>query len=162
MKTLIVYGTKYGYAKECASHLKTLLSGDVEMAEAASAVNLSVPTYDQVIIGGSIYMGKVQKSVRDFCIQHEAVLAEKKVGLFLCCGLPENFAQNLEAAFPETLRKRAASTECFGGRMDISRMGFLHRTVAKMMTKSVEEGKTPPVQAFPEHIQRMAEHMQGV
>ncbi len=155
MKTLIVYGTTYGYAKECAVRLKALLPGDVEVADAVGAAKLSIPAYDQVIIGGSVYMGKVQKPVRNFCIQHEAVLAEKKLGLFLCCGLPEDFDRNLSAAFPEVLVKNAVSTECFGGRMAPSQMSFIHRTVVQLMAKN-QKGNTAAVQEFPEHIQRMA------
>lgn len=161
MKTLIVYGTTYGYAQDCAHQLKALLAGDVEVADAESAAVIALTSYDQVIVGGSVYMGKVQKSVRHFCVQNQDALLEKRLGLFLCCGLPEDFTRNTEAAFPEPLRKRALSSECFGGRMDVSKMSFIHRTVAQLMAKD-EKGKPAVVQAFPEHIQRMAEHFKGV
>lgn len=156
MNTLIVYGTTYGYAQDCAHQLKNRLPGSVEVVDALSAMALSLTPYDQVIIGGSVYMGQIQKPVRAFCLQNQEALREKRIGLFLCCGLAEDFTKNLEAAFPEALRSRALSMECFGGQMNLSKMSFIHRTVASMMTKSVASGKTPPVAALPENISRMA------
>ena len=62
MKTAIVYATKYSCTKECAEILKTYLHGEVNILSAkADKINLS--QYDAVFIGGSVYMGKIQKAV---------------------------------------------------------------------------------------------------
>ena len=66
MKTAIVYATKYGCTKECAQILKTYLHGEVNILSAkADKINLS--QYDAVFIGGSVYMGKIQKEITQFC-----------------------------------------------------------------------------------------------
>lgn len=157
MKTLIVYGTTYGYAQECAHTLKSLLRGDVEAVDAKNALTLSLASFDQVVIGSSVYMGQVQKSVKKFCALRKEELMDKRLGLFLCCGSPESFSQTLATAFPEELRKQFISTECFGGRIDPSKMNLLHRTIMRMITKSAASGKTPSIIECPENIQKMAQ-----
>lgn len=159
MKTLIVYGTTYGHAKACAEQLKGLLTTEAAVMDAVQAQSLSLAEYDQVIVGGSIYMGKVQKSVRDFCTQHQQALLDKKLGLFLCCGLPKEWEKNAAAAFPEDLRKHAAAVENFGGRADLSKMGFIHRTLTQMMAKSTAGDNNGGMLEQPENIRRMAEIM---
>lgn len=159
MKTLIVYGTTYGYAKECAQRLKSLLPEDVEVVDAKSAMTLALEPYDQIIIGGSVYMGQVQKTVRKFCTQQLIPLQKKKIGLFLCSGQPDNFDKDVAAAFPEELRRQAISIEPFGGRMDPSKMNLIHRLITNMVAKSNDKGKAAPIQELPENIQRMADAM---
>lgn len=60
MRTLIVYISNHGCAKDCAYELKKLLP-----REATDVVNLKKNTmpvfdpYDTVILGGSIHLGKL-------------------------------------------------------------------------------------------------------
>ena len=64
MKIAIVYATKYGCTKKCAEILKSYLHGEVSIHSAkADKINLS--RYDAVFIGGSVYMGKIQKEIKN-------------------------------------------------------------------------------------------------
>ena len=62
MKAAIVYATKYGCTKKCAEMLKTYLNGEADILSAKSD-KISLAQYDTVFIGGSVYMGKIQKEI---------------------------------------------------------------------------------------------------
>ncbi|MGE5494505.1 MAG: flavodoxin domain-containing protein [Burkholderiales bacterium] len=159
MKTLIVYGSTYGYAEECVQRLAKALNGEVTVVNAEKERIPGISGFDTVIAGGSVYMGQVQKGVKKFLEENVAELSGKKLGLFLCCGLPENFEQNANNNFPEALREKAAAVVCFGGELRTEKMKFMHRAITKMMKKANEkegkEGATP----MPENIGKLAQIM---
>lgn len=76
MRTLILFATKYGTADKCAHLLKCQLDGEVTIQPIDAAESLN--GYDTVVIGGSIYMGKLQPTVIRFCRQNQALLLKKK------------------------------------------------------------------------------------
>lgn len=101
MNTLIVYSTKYGCTEKCASILSKKLMGKVELCnlKIGSIPNLS--EYDKVIIGGSIYIGKIQKEVSEFCSRNLDVLKDKKIGLFICAMQKDDAIETeINTAFP--------------------------------------------------------------
>ena len=158
---MIVYGSTYGYAKECVRQLTGKLEGEVVAVNAMTGAIPSIKGFDQMIIGGSIYMGQIQKKVKEFCTVNASELGGKKLGLFLCCGLPENFEQSMKNSFPEKLLEKAAVKENFGGELRVGKMKFLHKMMTNMMLKASEkEGKQPP-KAAPENILKLAEAMNG-
>ena len=62
MKTLIVYSSKHGTAEKSANILKSKLTGDVDVVNIMLFAPTNLDKYDNIILGGSIYIGKVQKS----------------------------------------------------------------------------------------------------
>ena len=78
MKTLIAYGSKHGAAAKCAVILKEKIRGEVEMINLQQIQNIALKDYDNVIIGGSIYAGAIQKQVTAFCSQNLEILKQKK------------------------------------------------------------------------------------
>lgn len=161
MKTLIVYGSTYGYASDCVQRLKAMLKGEVAVADAEKGGVPEIGGFDAVIIGGSVYMGKIQKSVKQFCEQNAAALAAKKLGLFLCCGLPEEFEQSLKNSFPAALLESAAVKACFGGELRMDRMKFVHKAITNMMVKANEKSGKQGAAPLPENIEKLAEAMNG-
>lgn len=61
MKNLIVYATKHGTAKKCAEMLKTRLNGETVLANVKETPP-DLEDFDTVVLGGSIYIGKMQKN----------------------------------------------------------------------------------------------------
>ena len=41
--------------------------------------------YDCIVVGGSIYAGRIHPKVAGFCARNLDVLFQKKLGLFICC-----------------------------------------------------------------------------
>ncbi len=159
MKTLIVYGSIYGYSEECARKLKNLLGEETVLVNALKDPIPSLELFDGVVIGGSIYMGQIQKQIKKFIKEHLKELLQKRVCLYMCCALVDNFSVELENSFPDELIQSAVDIESFGGRLCIDKMSFMHRTMTKMMMKvAAKEGK-PPVSEFPQHIEKLAQAM---
>jgi len=67
MKTIIIYGSTYGYTKECAERLKEYLDGEVMLVDATAGTITPIDKFDNIVIGGSIYMGQIQKKVKAYC-----------------------------------------------------------------------------------------------
>ena len=78
MKTMIIYSTTYEYTKECAETLKEYLWGEVIVVNAMSDVIPQLDEIDNVLIGGSIYMGQIQKNMKEFCTSNVALLKDKR------------------------------------------------------------------------------------
>jgi menaquinone-dependent protoporphyrinogen oxidase len=158
MKTLILYATQYGFTADCVQTLSKKLAGEVTTADLQKEKAPDINGYDSVIVGGSVYMGRVQEEVKAFCAKNADALAKKNVGLFLCCGLPANFHQHVENAFPAALVQKAKAVACFGGELRMDRMKFLHKTLAKAMSKNAAE--LPKLN--PQAIDEMADTMNAV
>ncbi|HWQ99004.1 MAG TPA: flavodoxin domain-containing protein [Clostridia bacterium] len=152
MNTLVLYGTQYGYTAECAAKLKAELSGDVTLVDVSAQGTPNLAAFDAVIVGGSIYMGRVQTKVSEFCAAHEGELLQKPLGLFLCCGLPQNLSESMANSFPEVLRKHAKTTGCFGGELRTSRMKPMHKLIAGMMQKAGGKSGIEPPKANPQAV----------
>lgn len=132
MKTLVVYGTKYGCTEKCATMLSEKLTGTVDLRNLKTAGNVDPSQYDRVIIGGSIYMGQIQKEVREFCTKNLAVLQGKKVGLFICSMREGELAENeLKTVFPQELVASAVAQGYFGGAFIFKKMNFLEKMIVK-------------------------------
>jgi menaquinone-dependent protoporphyrinogen oxidase len=157
MNTLILYASKHGFTKDCVNELKELLTGNTCLVNAKSDKIPSTEDFDNIIIGGSVHMGQIQKELKDYCLKYKDILAAKKLFLFLSCGLPENFNEALKYAYPEELLKKSISTECFGGELRIEKMGLAERMLTRMMKKaSQKEGKPEPSKNV-EGIRRLAD-----
>jgi len=85
MNTLIVYTTKHGSSKECAEALSKGLKDKIDLCNLKENMTPDLSQYETVIIGGSIYAGRVQKELSDFCSKNINKLKEKKIGLYICC-----------------------------------------------------------------------------
>lgn len=137
MSVLIVYATKHGTTRKCASILKERLAGDVSLYDLKSASKPDLAKYDKVIIGGSIYAGRIQKAVNEFCSENTNILKEKKLGLYICCMFMDSAEIQLKNAFPQELLSSAVVKESFGGEMIFSDMNFFEKTLTKMVSKTI-------------------------
>ena len=156
MKTIIIFGSTYGYTKECMNKLVEQLKGEVVLVNVGTDTIPPIDKFDNVIMGGSIYMGQIQKKVKAFCASNVDLLKNKRLGLFLCCGLPENFEQNIKNAFPEELVKKAIAIESFGGELKIEKMKLVHRILTGVMKKAAAKEGKEPIKQMPENITKLA------
>nr|WP_242847760.1 flavodoxin domain-containing protein [Fervidicella metallireducens] len=78
MKILIAYGTKYGCCEKCAKILSEKLNGTVDLFNLKKDENINLNEYDLVIVGGSIYAGKIRNEVMNFCRSNLDILKHKK------------------------------------------------------------------------------------
>lgn len=143
MNTLIVYASKYGCTEKCAVNLLEKLTGKVDICNLKTTETIDIFQYDKVVIGGSIYMGKIQKEVSEFCSKNLDVLKDKKIGVFICCMRDGDTAQReLNNAFPQELVENAVAKEYFGGAFIFSKMGFLDKLITKKVAKTDQDAST--------------------
>ncbi len=141
MKTIIVYTTKYGSVKKAAEILSSKLSGEVLQKNLTKEKAPDLKEFDNVILGGSIYIGKIQKTLTRYINANLPVLLQKNIGLFICAGEPEPVrTRELEDSFPPELFNHAKAKEVFGHEFNYEKLNFLDkfimRTVKKVTTSS--------------------------
>lgn len=136
MTTLIAYGTKYGCAEKCARKLAKEIQGRVDTVNLKENTVIDLTQYDHVIIGGSVYIGRIQKEVTNFINSNLNELLSKEIGLFIC-GMQEGEALDKEMAdsFPSDLLIKAKSIKHFGGEFIFKKMNFMEKTIVKKISK---------------------------
>lgn len=136
MNTLIAYGTKYGCAEKCAIELSKEFDGNVEIVNLKGNNKIDLNKYDRVIIGGSVYIGKIQKEVTEFINSNLNELLEKQIGLFIC-GMQEGDAFDKEVidSFHADLLNKAKSVKSFGGEFTFKKMNFMEKAIVKKIAK---------------------------
>lgn len=159
MSTLIVYSSKYGCTKTCANLLQEELKDKVDIINLKTSKYVTISQYDKVIIGGSIYIGKIQKEVTEFCSKNLEKLKEKQIGLFIC-GMQEGeiLITEINQNFPKELINIAVAKECFGGEFNFSKMNFLEKFIIKKISK-VSSNKS---NILTENINNFAQTMNSI
>lgn len=131
MKTLIVYASKYGTTEKCALLLKDKIDGAVDVFNLKSG-KPDLNGYDAIIVGGPIYIGKLNKTVESFCINNLPAMIDIKKGFFVCHMEFEKTMEELVAKYyPKKLVDTAVATSGFGGAFYVSKMNFLNRAMIK-------------------------------
>ncbi len=136
MNTLVVYASKYGCTEKCAKMVAKALKDNVDLISLKNVKDIEVSKYDRIIIGGSIYIGKIQKEVTEFCSRHLDILKNKSIGLFIC-GMQDNDAIEAEinTNFPRELLEIAKAKEHLGGEFIFDKMNFFEKTIVKKISK---------------------------
>ena len=131
MKNLIIYSTKHGFVKKCTRNLKLKLNKETEVVDIATKPKINLDQYDCIILGGSIYMGKIQKKLTKYIKNNLDKLLTKEIALFICTGEEneEKAREFLKNSFPEQLFKNAISTEVFGGQFKLEKLTTFERFV---------------------------------
>lgn len=145
MKTMIVYSSKYNFTKERVYEIAAALESDIKLVNINEEKSPQLETFDAVILGGSIFMGQINKTLKAFCVENESTLSSKKLGLFLSCGLPENIDTHFNNAFPKSLLNNASVKVNLGGELRLNQMSFGDKMITKLMIKATEKegGKLP-------------------
>lgn len=135
MKTAVIYTTTYGSTGKIADYIADKLPEDkvdVFQLQANSASEINLDRYDCVILGGSVYLGDIQKAMIDFCFTHLNILLKKQIGLFLCGIEPTLIrqSQELEMAFPRRLYEHAQATAFVGGEVTLEELNDTQKFIA--------------------------------
>ncbi|NPV43889.1 MAG: flavodoxin [Firmicutes bacterium] len=168
MNTLIAYASRYGCTEKCATILSEKLTGKVDLCNLKRVKDVDLSQYDKVIIGGPVYIGKIQKKVKEFCLKNLSVLKEKKIGLFICGMESGDRAEaQLNACFPQELLFHAAAREFFGGEFKFKKMNPMERFMIRMVSRmdesrSVLDTNKDVSNISEENINRFARLMNGV
>ena len=155
MKGLVVYGTRYGTAKEIAEEISRTLEDenvDVKLFNAKEIRDHDISTYDLVVVGSGIKMGKWTKESKNFLKKNQNILSNKKIALFVSCGAAntekskaEGQEKYLDNVSEEYLTNKPIATGLFGGVYDPdANNGLMFKFVNRFIKKEMKkEGKDP-------------------
>lgn len=132
MRTAIVYTSNHGTTEKVAQKIKEGFGEEkAQLFNLKKNKNFDVSQFDQIIVGGSIHAGQIQKRVKNFLEKHRLELLQRRLGLFLCC-MHENEAENqFNRVFPEILRNHAISKKIMGGEFLFEKMNFVEKALVK-------------------------------
>lgn len=135
MKTLIAYSSKYGGTLECARRIQQRLPDGATLLDLDTADAVDLTSYDCVVVGSSIYMGKPRKAAKRFAKKQADSLLQKRLGLFLCCiqDVEKNVLQQFELAFPTPLLRHASAMEQLGGVVNFPKLGKVDGYIMNMI-----------------------------
>ena len=141
MKNCILYTTKHGSTEKAALLLKEKLKAETDIINLKKVKNPSISDYDTVILGASIYIGKIQKQMRKFIQEHVNELLKKNIALFIMAGQKEKAQEALENNFSSALSEHATAKDHFGHEMILEKMSFIEKTATKAqgVTESTSE-----------------------
>ncbi len=134
MKTLILYTTKHGFTQQCVEYLAQQLPQGVTAVDIGKDTDVDVAKFDQVIMGGSVYMMKMSRQLKQFARQNAAVLAQKQLALFVCCMTPDSADSFMQECFPQEVYEAAKLRVNFGGALNAEKLNLLERTVTGVAT----------------------------
>ncbi|MGB9977723.1 flavodoxin domain-containing protein [Methanobacterium sp.] len=146
MKTLIVYGTRYGTAAEIAEEIGKTIENkgiEVDLIDSRSTKNYDISHYDMVIVGSGIKIGKWTKGSLKFLEDNKSALSDKKVALFVTCGaanMEETIAEGQEKYLDEVAEKylsnKPVAMGLFGSIYDPNaKHGLMYKLATKFIIK---------------------------
>ena len=149
---LICYGTRYGSAGEIAEKMGEILrnrGATVKVVNLKKGKVKDLESYDLVVIGSGIQMGRWTKEPLNFLKKNYEILSGKKVALFVSCmtaAKPEScnqarrdYLDNIAADFPEII---PISMGLFGGLIDTLKGNIMTKAIMQTLAKSfVEDGE---------------------
>jgi menaquinone-dependent protoporphyrinogen oxidase len=132
MRTAIIYSSKHGTTEKVAQKIQNELGEEkAQLFNLKRNKNFDLSQYGQIIVGGSIHAGQIQKKVKLFLEKNTQMLLQRRLGLFLCC-MHENEAENqFNTAFPEILRSHAISKKIMGGEFLFEKMNLVEKALVK-------------------------------
>ncbi len=119
MKTLIIYATRYGATKKCATLLAEALREGADLVNLAEHERPNLLAYDMIVVGGPIYEDHISSKVHRFCKKYKSVLLEKQVAFFICqTSVPSTVQEVFADNFDEDLLNIALAKATFGGEVN--------------------------------------------
>ncbi len=148
-RVLIVYATKYGTTKEIAEEIQEVLAENSIESDLTNVMETGIiDSYDAVILGSPVYMGKMLVEARDFCQQYRPYLADTWLAIFVdgisCCPIGDTDTSPLIAAIDEMYEYvRPAMKKGFAGAFSPTNLTEADAQIADMVH--------PPVGDFRDH-----------
>jgi len=136
MNTAILYTTKHGTAAKCAGILKDKASEDIGIVNLMEKKDFSIEPFDRIILGASVYVGKIQPVMTSFCRNYEELLLKKEIGLFICSGDHGETGRGYLKLFGESLYNHAISKKLFGDEVYWDRLNFIEKLAMRIIKKS--------------------------
>lgn len=156
---LIVYMSHHGTTRKVAKQIQEKLGiENAALVDLETENDLNLNNYKTILIGGSIYMGSLQKKIKQFLENNKEILLKKRVGLFMCFMNKENSKAEFDKAFPDYLRNSAVAEGLFGGELILKELNFMEKMIVRYVSGVKEDVSELDQQAISEFIEAVNEH----
>lgn len=136
MKTLIVYNSRYGATEKCVQLLKEKIKVPVDIIKLEEETVLTLEYYDTILIGSSIYAGKMRPNIVKFVRQNESQLKMKNFGVILCCrDKGQDALKYIDENLPSWVGEKAFIKEALGHEIHLEKMNLFIRLLMKKLFK---------------------------
>ena len=153
MKTLIVYGTRYGATTGTSEEIAKVLGGegfDVKVVNAKEEKVKDISPYELIIVGSGMQIGKWTSEAEGFLKRFKGELGLKKVAIFISSmktvsereGKTEDAAKTHKMGLDDKIAKynlKPIAVGFFGGVMDYNKMGFFFRKTLGTIKSQLEK-----------------------
>ncbi len=139
MKTAVLYTTTYGTTQRCAEALVAAIGQGSQSFDLKRYPEPNLQEFDAVIVGASVYVGKIQPAAEAYLKSHEDELLRKPLALFLCGMQEKEMSNQLQNNFSESLKKHAKPLVWLGGAYPLKKMSFMHKLMVKTIAKVTDE-----------------------
>jgi menaquinone-dependent protoporphyrinogen oxidase len=160
VKTLLVYGTRYGATSSTAAEIAKTLNEeglDVKLVNAKEEKIKDISEYDLIIVGSGVQMGKWTGEVEDFVKRFQTQFAQKKLAVFVSSmktidereGKLDKVAEARKWDLDGKIEKyglQPIAVGFFGGVLDFNKMNFLFRRTMGFIKPQLEKDGFKQVQ----------------
>jgi menaquinone-dependent protoporphyrinogen oxidase len=155
MKTLIVYGTRYGATASTSEEIGKVLREDgfvVDVLDLKKNKVKNISEYEVVIVGSGLRIFRWTKEPEKFLKKFRKELREKKLAIFVSSGAQEKFerdglTEEIENAWQKYLVEKKEKYELepvlmgiHGGVWDFNKMGFFAKTMQEFKHELIASG----------------------
>jgi len=101
MKTIVIYSSKSGAARECAELLAEKMK-DCAVCDLAKETP-DIDAAETIIIGSGVRMGTIYRPVRKFIKENLENILSKRTAIYLCNAEPGTYEKTVEKNIPAQL-----------------------------------------------------------
>ncbi|MDD5070766.1 MAG: flavodoxin domain-containing protein [Candidatus Omnitrophica bacterium] len=134
MSIAIIYSTRHGSVFKCAKIFKEKVADEIRLFDLNQKKHISLTDYNIVILGASVYFGRIQREMDRFCQLNNRVLLTKNVGLFLCAGEKSLKRNSYLSLFGFDLFTAAKIKRVLGHELYYEKLSFLEKIMIKLRT----------------------------
>lgn len=146
MKILVTVASKHGATAEIGEILAGVLrDGGIEVESRPPQEVQTLDGFDAVILGSGVYAGRWLGPARELAHRLEAELVARAVWLFSSGPIGDPPLPEGDPAEPVALADRlhARGHRSFTGRLDRSQLGFMERTITKVVKAADGDYRDP-------------------
>jgi menaquinone-dependent protoporphyrinogen IX oxidase len=153
MKTLLVFGTRYGATASTSEEIARVLRSegfDVKVVNAKEEKIKDISPYELVIVGSGMQFGRWTGEAEDFLKKFQKELVQKKVALFISTmktvtereGKIEELEKTRKMELEDKVTKynlQPISLGFFGGVLDFNKMNIITRKTLGFLRSQLEK-----------------------
>lgn len=115
-KWAILFGSKYGSTRDASLWISEGMGGIADAFDARE--NPDLPSFDNIIVGSGIYMGKIDQHLETYLMTNSASISNRIKALFIVCGAGDSpRAQAFVDVLAKSCQAKPPLVKIFSGRM---------------------------------------------